>query len=316
MRWALAGAFVVLAFGCKREAPAAAATPPAGPTPTTAPAEQVAAGATAQPEAPDRIEHATCGTTAIDQASPPPGLAQVMRGIGAFSCVRGDAGVVWSIHFAGAADLPAEQSRRRMTLLAALLRADAAYDPAALSWQLQAMDNDARRTDGSVATAALLFRAPERMEGRFGRFEGIARDVREEEGETTLALSLDALGSERIEVAYPGIASDGVVDGARVVAYGVSVGHHVSRTLLGDRVVPEVVAAYVATRQEIASQEAVPPRAPTRPAAEQPQPAPRAHGRRHRSHREPSEGTAPAVGERPAPAGGGSFGGSRWNSGR
>lgn len=261
----------------------------------------------------DHIDHATCGTSAINTSATPPGLRAALRGVGAFSCVRGDAGVAWSIHFAGEVGTRAEAITRLTVLTASMLRADAAYDPPALSWQLQGMDNDARRTDGTVTTAALMFRAPERMEGKFTRIEGTAQNVRESGGNTVLTVVSDLLGHERIDVTYPGIASDRIVNDARVVAYGHCIGHHVDHSVLGDQVVPEVIAAYVGTRAEVVASEAVPPRAPSwrqsgQPQSGQPDAPAGHHGRRHHRHESSDGEPAPEAPTHP----GGSFGGRRW----
>lgn len=71
------------------------------------------------------------------------------------------------------------------------------------------------------------------------------QNVREENGHTILSTSLDLAGRETIEVTYPGIASDRVVNGAEVVIYGYGDGVRTEESRLGETSVALVLAAHI-----------------------------------------------------------------------
>ena len=87
------------------------------------------------------------------------------------------------------------------------------------------------------------------------RVEGVAHDVGESSGRTSLAVSIDAVGREVIRVVLPEIADDRVVNGAEVVVYGIANGSHTEATRLGQEVlVPDVIAAHIEPQSDTSDQ--------------------------------------------------------------
>jgi len=138
-----------------------------------------------------------------------------------------------------------DEHRWVAVLLARLINAESARNPARVRAELRAMDGESARGADGWVLPGFLFRAPERSVGKFVRIEGAARDVRESHGETTLAIALDMIGRERIDITFPGIASDRVVNGTEVVVYGVVTGPSAAQARRGEQVVPEVTAAHI-----------------------------------------------------------------------
>lgn len=240
MRRATVWAIVALVLGCKREADARQPS-----LVTQAPPQTVAAtDASRAPEPTIRTMHVTCGLGYMDSdagirtVGTDAEVPEAARARRYTSCELPDGGVAWTI-------APEPDRRRRNMLIAARAFAvESRRDPDRVRREVAAMEREAASTDRWILPG-LLFRAPERSTGRLVRIEGAALDVREEGGETFLAIALDVLGRERIEVTYPGIASDRLVNGADVVVYGFSDGSHVQPSRAGDRVVPEVLALHI-----------------------------------------------------------------------
>jgi hypothetical protein len=245
MRWVLAGAFVALVFGCKREAPATARAPA---LPVAQPPMPVLDAGPPEPSAINLV-HTTCGwgaaTGRTDADASVFGL--VLDSDRTVTCTLSDGGVAWTLE-------PSEnEPYRQASFFRHLFIADVrSGHPDVVTAVLRSFDADVLRTDGrgTAASAGMLFRAPDRMIGRVTRFDGVAQNVHEENRETLLTVAVDMLGRERIDVLYPGIANDRVVNGAEVVVYGICSGSRAIRTHLGDGVVPEVVAFRIVPQAE------------------------------------------------------------------
>jgi cytochrome c-type biogenesis protein CcmE len=198
---------------------------------------------------PRRATHATCGLGFFErdggvvyEAEPDSGAptdSGVPRPARALSCSTPDGGVVWT------AEPEANENHAVAVMLAYAMAAEARVNPARVQAELRTMDRESTSTDRNWVPPGLLFRAPERSVGKFVRIEGAAQEVRENNGETTLTIALDMLGRERIDITYPGIASDRVVNGADVVVYGVVTGSSEAETRRGEQVVPEVTAVHI-----------------------------------------------------------------------
>lgn len=241
----LATAFPIVVWTAWSKASASpgerAPAPPAPPSPEVHVDASVASPTPAAvTPLPRRAVHANCGTDftardggAVIQDEPDSGLPGWQRPL---VCATPDGGVIWTVE-------PAESRAEHIaTMLARILATEEARSPARVRSELRAMDADSARGAEGWAVPGLLFRAPGRSIEKFVRIEGAAQNVRENGGNTTLDISLDVLGRERIEIVFPGIASDRVVNGAEVVVYGVVTG---SSVVGGDQVVPEVTAIYV-----------------------------------------------------------------------
>lgn len=195
-----------------------------------------------------RYTHANCGIGAMDAdgGMRPIGDAGTDGGaaLAAVQCEYPDGGVAWTI--------PAIQERgvRSAYLMARLIAVDLVRDPGRVRRELASMDREAARGDDHWILPGLMFRAPDRARGRLVRLEGTAERVGERDGETHLTISLDLHGRERIQVMYPGIASDRVVNGAYVVVYGVANGAHSDERLGAPVVVPGVIAVHIEPQAE------------------------------------------------------------------
>lgn len=248
------GALVAVTGGRGGPAPTARATPGARTSHEHAVDAGVAAAAnvpvapTPAPQAPTvvRVEHATCGFSMfapdagvrrLDSDAGVPRLAGVRSAV---RCELPDGGVAWEV------EPSTDRNEHIGELLAAVFCYERRRDPASVRQEVQTMDREAREDTGSWIVPGLLFRASDRARGRFVRIEGVAHDVTEDRGRTTLAVSIDAVGREVIRVSLPCLADDRVVNGAEVVVYGIGNGSHVERGRLGDEiVVPDVIAQHI-----------------------------------------------------------------------
>ncbi len=245
---------LMMVGGCKKATPSAMTpTPSAARTTATAqPAMQPAMPAIDAGLPILEAVHTTCG---LGFGGPDSGLQILNRDAGLtaelqrqrpMQCALPDGGVVWTIP-GGLSD-----AERTATVLAHTMAATAVQDPVRFRREVGLLDADMRHQDDATVLPAFLFRAPDRAVGKFVRVEGTAQNVHEANGETTLTIALDLIGREVIEIRYPGVASDRVVNGADVVAYSIAVGSHTveSRHRDGEQVVPEVVALHIEPQAE------------------------------------------------------------------
>jgi len=237
-------------------APAAAPTPPVQPTASDVP-QPVAETRDAGEAAPalTRLLHATCGFDFLerdagvrraDSDAAAPRLGDIS---GEVQCELPDGGVVWS-HGPGGTYI-----ERIGAILARIFAVERLRNPARVRQEVATMEREAREHPDRWAVPGLLFRAPERARGRFVRIDGVAREVREANGQTTMAVSIDAVGREVIRVVLPALADDRVVDGADVVVYSLANGSHTETTRLGEEVVvPDVLAVHIEPHADTSDQ--------------------------------------------------------------
>lgn len=243
------GVWSVWKMGTTPRAGRAVAAPPAATPSVVAEAADNEQGATPGPDAGASealllmATHSTCGTGFVDPDGGVVFNQQIdggwQRWTGRLACSTPDGGIVWTM------EAEANILRRAAAVTAHVYAAEAAVNPAGFRAELRTMDRESASGDSHWALPGLLFRAPERSVGKFVRIEGAAQEVREDSGETTLTIALDMLGRERIDITYPGIASDRVVNGAEVVVYGIVTGSSAAETRRGEQVVPEVMAVHI-----------------------------------------------------------------------
>ena len=237
-----AGGLVLAAFGCKREVPPLRASVPSTAAAAVAvqpPMPVVDAG----PPEPTGIHlvDRSCGWTVFagrdERDASVVDLVQDATDEDV-TCEVPDAGVVWT--------LPAGESApfRRAHFLRELIRMDLTtqHDVYTSQFTARLAEQAARGDATGCATEGMLFRAPERMVGREVQVRGTAQNVREADGNTLLTVALDYLGRETVDVTYPGVANQLVVDGAEVLVYGIATGSHQVEIHRQIVVVPEVAA--------------------------------------------------------------------------
>lgn len=109
--------------------------------------------------------------------------------------------------------------------------------------EFRAMDRESRSGRDGYTSPGLVMRNPERTIGQMIVLDGVATNVRERDGVTSMRVIADIAARERFEVVLPVVADQGVVSGARVRVYGIHVDtEEVHSSMHGDIPQPVIYA--------------------------------------------------------------------------